>query len=136
MFLYLYISFNFVLVKFFVFPCYFLVFFNIPPFPWQCGNTTLSTRQYAPREVLLLQKQRDDGGAALMPKYTAAELLLTNRRLEEKSRFHGVSTFPQNFNCTHELLLSALYYQLLTSLLFIFHDGSFLLFLDICTVWK
>jgi hypothetical protein len=40
-----------------------------------------------------------------MPKYTAAELLLTNRRLEKKSGFHGVSTFPQNFNCTYELLL-------------------------------
>lgn len=40
-----------------------------------------------------------------MPKYTATELLLTNRRLEEKSRFHGISTFLQNFNCTYELLL-------------------------------
>jgi hypothetical protein len=55
--------------------------------------------------VLTLERQGDDGGAALMPKYTEAELLLTNRRLEEKSRFHGVSTFPQNFNCTYELLL-------------------------------
>jgi hypothetical protein len=51
------------------------------------------------------ERQRDDGGATIMPKYTAAELLLTNRRLEEKYRFHGVSTFPQNFNCTYELLL-------------------------------
>lgn len=97
--LFLNIPFNFLSVKFFVFSSYPFAF------PWQCGNTTVSTRHHAPCGVLPLERQTDDGGAALMPKYTATELLLTNRRLDEKSRFHGISTFPQNFSCTYKLLL-------------------------------
>jgi hypothetical protein len=55
--------------------------------------------------VLTLERQRDDGGALLLPKHAAAELLPTNCRLEEIPTFHGVSIFPHNFNCTYELLL-------------------------------